>query len=217
MDNDHRVLAVVEHLGAWRTAAHRKARFTLELAAGEVERRGIAAGDQLLILPQDPAHPEQQAAPRRARRARRADDARAADAAASAAAAPAGGAGGAPQSMTVLVASADRRFRAVASSLLERRGWRVLVGEEPTQAAQLARLWSADVIVLDTDHSEAAPTQIAAQIGASAPEVGVVLVGEATESRVGQPLVQPKWGVFDELAAVIEDAYWRRGAHKLSA
>jgi uncharacterized membrane protein (UPF0127 family) len=215
LDNDYRVLSFAENVGPWRTAANRKARFTLELAAGEVQRRGIAPGDQLLVLPQDPAAPVEQesdlgpaavtvqelpAGGRKRARGRRAPE---------------------PETerpaMTVLIASRDRRFRTVASALLERRGWQVSGFDEPGRVPRLAAGLDADVIVLDQDRSLIAPVQVVAQIGAAAPGMGVVLVGDGTDVRVGRPLVHPKWGVFDDLVDAIEDAYWHRGAHKVPA
>lgn len=47
LDAELRVLAVRRRLRPWRLAGRRGARAVLELAAGEVERRGIAPGEQL--------------------------------------------------------------------------------------------------------------------------------------------------------------------------
>lgn len=51
LDSDLRVLAVRPDLGPWRTAGHRGARAVLELPAGESNRRGIRAGDRLVVGP----------------------------------------------------------------------------------------------------------------------------------------------------------------------
>jgi uncharacterized protein len=48
LDRDGNVLKVREHLKPWRTASCRRAHMTLELAAGEAGRRGVAPGDRLL-------------------------------------------------------------------------------------------------------------------------------------------------------------------------
>ena len=47
LDRDLVVLRAVSDLGAWRVAACRGSRAVLELAAGEISRRGIRAGDLL--------------------------------------------------------------------------------------------------------------------------------------------------------------------------
>jgi uncharacterized protein len=51
LDRDGNVLKVREHMKPWRTAACRRAYMTLELAAGEAGRRGIAPGDLLVAAP----------------------------------------------------------------------------------------------------------------------------------------------------------------------
>jgi uncharacterized membrane protein (UPF0127 family) len=56
LDRDLRVLDVTANLRPWRMAARRGARSALELAAGESERRGLRAGDQLRFAePGEPA------------------------------------------------------------------------------------------------------------------------------------------------------------------
>ena len=47
LDRDGSVLKVRSHLRPWRVAAARGAHATLELAAGEAERKGIGRGDRL--------------------------------------------------------------------------------------------------------------------------------------------------------------------------
>jgi uncharacterized protein len=47
LDRDGVVLKVVENLRPWRSAGGRRAHATLELAAGEAARVGIAVGDRL--------------------------------------------------------------------------------------------------------------------------------------------------------------------------
>ena len=49
LDREFVVLRVVGDLRAWRVAACRGSRSVLELAAGEVVRRGIKAGDRLQL------------------------------------------------------------------------------------------------------------------------------------------------------------------------
>jgi uncharacterized protein len=47
LDRDLVVLRAVSDVGAWRVAGCRRARAVLELAAGEIRRRGIQPGDRL--------------------------------------------------------------------------------------------------------------------------------------------------------------------------
>ncbi len=51
LDRDLRVLSVREAVPAWRAVKERGAKATLELAAGEAARAGIAPGDQLERVP----------------------------------------------------------------------------------------------------------------------------------------------------------------------
>ena len=46
------VLRVVHELDPWRMASRRGARSVIELAAGECARRGVAAGDRLVLASQ---------------------------------------------------------------------------------------------------------------------------------------------------------------------
>jgi uncharacterized membrane protein (UPF0127 family) len=56
LDGDLRVIATVTGLRPWRVARQRGARAALELASGECERRGVAAGDALALV--DPRRAE---------------------------------------------------------------------------------------------------------------------------------------------------------------
>jgi hypothetical protein len=49
LDREQRVVRVAPHLGPWRTAAGKRAKFVLELAAGEAARVGVAPGDVLRL------------------------------------------------------------------------------------------------------------------------------------------------------------------------
>jgi uncharacterized protein len=49
LDRELRVLRIVPALKPWRAVAKRRAKAVLELAAGECERRGLAAGDRLRL------------------------------------------------------------------------------------------------------------------------------------------------------------------------
>ena len=50
LDRDGKVLKVRSNVAPWRLAGCRGAHATLELAAGEAERRGIRAGEQLEVV-----------------------------------------------------------------------------------------------------------------------------------------------------------------------
>lgn len=50
LDRNLRVVKLVEHMRPWRTASARRARTTLELAAGEIAQREIRVGHSLAVL-----------------------------------------------------------------------------------------------------------------------------------------------------------------------
>jgi uncharacterized protein len=49
LNRDGDVLKVCENVRPWRAAAARRAHSTLEFAAGEVRRRGVSAGQRLVL------------------------------------------------------------------------------------------------------------------------------------------------------------------------
>lgn len=49
-DRELTVLGVAANLRPWRVAARRRAKVTIELAAGEAERRGLAPGTRLRLV-----------------------------------------------------------------------------------------------------------------------------------------------------------------------
>ena len=50
LDRNLRVIKLVEHLPPWHTASAMEGRSTLELASGEIVRRQVQVGDQLLTV-----------------------------------------------------------------------------------------------------------------------------------------------------------------------
>ncbi|HWF51594.1 MAG TPA: DUF192 domain-containing protein [Solirubrobacteraceae bacterium] len=189
IDRNLQVLKVVEEMPAWRTASARRARSALELAAGEIARRGISIGDQLVVvnaaaalynpitipdvelevvaaLTQDPV-------------------------------------------MRVLLVGGDRRFRSLAALLLSRRGCAVTFAEVADGSMDTAELRATDVVVLDAGGSLTATARDAAQIEALDPPVGVVVVGEEPQATAMPVLA--KWGSFDDLYRAIERARPVRG------
>jgi uncharacterized membrane protein (UPF0127 family)/CheY-like chemotaxis protein len=209
MDGTLRVLKIVERMRPWRAASKRHAWATLELAAGEVARRGIEVGDQVgvvqitdklgVVEPGDWASVALGPAGRHRRYP--ADD----DAAGPLA----------PEATTdanrVLVVGTDRRFRSVAASLLSSRGCAVTLRDRMTDVAELAKREGAEVVVLDAGTSLTAAALEAAQIEALDPPVGIVVVGDAPEESLSAMPVLEKWGSFDDLFHAVEQARLNRG------
>jgi CheY-like chemotaxis protein len=106
----------------------------------------------------------------------------------------------------VLLAADDRRFRALACTLLSRRGYSVTVcarGEDLAQAAVRDR---ADVVVIDASASLTAAAGEAARLGALSRPVGIVAVsGDPCTGLAALPVI-PKWSSFEALSAAIERA-----------
>jgi uncharacterized membrane protein (UPF0127 family)/CheY-like chemotaxis protein len=199
LDFENNVLSVVDSLVPWRTAADRHAYSALELAPGEAKRLGITPGDQLVVLTQDPAAGEgapaglDQARGRHARKAARESER-------TGARSPAAG----PGSVSVLLVSSDRRFRAVAAALLERRGCKVLTSDDPEHVLDTVAADKPGVVMLDTG-KETTPSWMVARLRATSPEIGVVLVGDGP-GRMSGLEVRPRWGVFDDLVSAILEA-----------
>jgi uncharacterized membrane protein (UPF0127 family) len=199
-----RVIRIEPDVPPWRAVSARHASNVLELAAGETAKRGLEIGDQLAI-----GAPERSYMDLHAKRAQiivRHDVE---------VPAPEGrpGTGGLvldpanPSSgeLRVLLIAGDRRFRAVAMTLLERRGLSVAVGE----ASILSKpdvLAKVDVVVLDAGSSITGAARDVATISAAAPKVGVVIVAERPAGELSSMPVLPKWGSFDGLISAIEHA-----------
>jgi DNA-binding NtrC family response regulator len=104
-----------------------------------------------------------------------------------------------------MLVSSDRRFRTVASALLERRGCDVQVSDELKRASETVTDADPDVVVLDTGSSGRLRALALGELRAAAPRAGLVLVGDGGH-RTGTATVLPKWGVFEDLFSAIEDA-----------
>jgi uncharacterized membrane protein (UPF0127 family) len=212
LDDDLRVLSVVEAMRPWRTASNRKARAVLELATGEIRRRGVEPGNQLLLLHGDPSLSDEGQPTRPPKRtgihlSAAFRPARAVQRTNGQVHAPADGE---PAPISILLVSADRRFRTVASALLERRGCDVTVtdGHEQVTKAPGGAHDDPDVVVFDAGQATS-PAQALVRLRAMLPYTGVVLVGDE-QARTAGLLVRPKWGVFDDLVSAIHDANSRR-------
>jgi uncharacterized membrane protein (UPF0127 family) len=213
LDADLRVLSVVHDLAPWRAAAHRKARSVLELAAGEIARRGIEPGNQLLVLYDDPSREDEEALPPeppRRTEIRLPTRFRAAQRDGQRSRHPVSAhTEGEPAPISILLVSGDRRFRAVASTLLERRGCSVAIADERERLSTVDIDAGPDVVLFDADRATSPPRALAG-LRAEFPQAGVVLVGEMPARTAGL-LVRPKWGVFDDLVSAIDDANLGRG------
>jgi DNA-binding NtrC family response regulator len=115
--------------------------------------------------------------------------------------------------ISVLVISADRRFRSVASVLIARRGCAVATTENADRLEELAARVRADVVVIDADRTRAsaAARTKAQRLGG----VGVVIVEEepAGSKVSGDLQALAKWGPFERLYAAIETADGDRSLH----
>jgi uncharacterized membrane protein (UPF0127 family) len=215
MDGTLRVLKMVERMPPWRAASKRHAWATLELAAGEVARRGIELGDQIGVVeitdklgvvdPEPGLHGRDwtSVSPVAVGRKQRAASA-------------AGGPGSATTQLDldptrVLVVGTDRRFRSVAASLLSSRGCAVTLRDRMTDVAELAKREGAEVVVLDAGMSLTAAALEAAQIEALDPPVGIVVVGDSPAEGLSAMPVLAKWGSFDDLFHAVEQARLNRG------
>jgi uncharacterized membrane protein (UPF0127 family) len=191
LDRELHVLKLVEELRPWRMAAARGARSVLELAPGEVGRRGVEVGDVLDVVT---------GLRLLSNASEEADDQPGADDdgsnARDVAACPA----------RILLITGDRRFRAVASALLTRRGCSVALGESTANVSELARRFAAEVVLLEAGASPVVAAREAAYLDTLDPPVGVVIVGE--EPLDGQPALAliSKWGSFDALYEEIQRA-----------
>lgn len=189
IDRNLQVLKVVEEMPAWRTASARRARSALELAAGEIVRRGISIGDQLVVVNAAAALYNPITIP---------------DVELDVVAARTQDPG-----MRVLLVGGDRRFRSLAALMLMRRGCAVSFSDLPG-SADVRELRAIDVVVLEAGSSLTATARDAAQIEALDPPVGVVVVGEEPQGTAMPVLA--KWGSFDDLYGAIERARPARGA-----
>ncbi|HZC28919.1 MAG TPA: DUF192 domain-containing protein [Gaiellaceae bacterium] len=57
LDRENRIVRIAENVRPWRTAAARKARTVVELAAGQAERRGLQLGDRVIDVRSAPRRP----------------------------------------------------------------------------------------------------------------------------------------------------------------
>jgi DNA-binding NtrC family response regulator len=111
----------------------------------------------------------------------------------------------------LLLVASDRRFRAVASTLLTQRGYAVTVGDCRANVAELAARDRADVVVLDASASLTEAAHEAARLGALHPPVALVAVSSEPQHELAAMPVISKWADFDGLLLAIEQAQPRVG------
>lgn len=106
----------------------------------------------------------------------------------------------------VLLAADDRRFRALAATLLSRRGYAVSCCARKCDLADAARREAADVVVLDASASLTTAAQAAARLSALDPPVAIVAVSTDAHPGLHALPVVSKWGPAEALFAAIERA-----------
>lgn len=106
----------------------------------------------------------------------------------------------------VLLAADDRRFRALAATLLSRRGFAVSVCARGSDVSEAARAERAEVVVLDASASLTRAARDAARLAALEPPVGIVAVSTEAHSGLAALPVIPKWGPFEVLFAAVQRA-----------
>jgi uncharacterized membrane protein (UPF0127 family)/CheY-like chemotaxis protein len=193
LDRNFTVIKTAERIRPFRAVSARRARSVLELPAGEIANRGVEVGDQFVLA--DPngglGDIAQEARPAQGdpTRDEAADDS---------------------SRTRVLLIGTDRRFRALASTLLTQHGYSVTVAESNTGLAETAQSESPDVVVFDAGSVPGVAALEAARLEALRPGIPIVLVTDETELNGSAISVVPKWGSFDGLHGAIENA--RNGA-----
>lgn len=114
---------------------------------------------------------------------------------------------GEPSRCRVLVLAEDRRFRALACTLLSRRGYTVTVCTRAEDLIAVAARDSADVVVIDATASLTAAAREAARLAALTPPVGIVAVSAEAHTGLTTLPVIPKWSPFEALFRAIDRVY----------
>ena len=110
----------------------------------------------------------------------------------------------APGRAQVLLVGNDRRFRAVASTLLSRRGHAVTVGGPDDDVVDLAVRARADVVLIDAGASLTAAARQAARLDALRPRVTVFTVGEESGEGLATLPVLFKWSCLHQVMDAID-------------
>jgi CheY-like chemotaxis protein len=109
-------------------------------------------------------------------------------------------------SRRVLLVGDDRRFRALASTLLSQRGYSVSVGHRGDDVVKLAVREGVDVVVIDASASLTAAAHEAARLGCLTPPIGIVAVSADSHAGLATLPVLAKWSPFEALFGAIERA-----------
>jgi hypothetical protein len=204
LDRNLQVVKLVSDFPSWRIASALEARSALELAAGEIARRHVALGDQLVAV--DPnVEPDEQTCSHRGAGNTNAEMHTGGDPSANGASSASGRSMRLSRGPKVLLVSSDRRFRSVAAALLSRRGVDVSVSERMSGVDELAHRLAVEVVVLDAGVLPTAATLQAARLE-SLHCVGVVVVSDVRTAQAAAMSVIPKWDSLDALADAIEHA-----------
>jgi CheY-like chemotaxis protein len=122
-----------------------------------------------------------------------------------------------PTARRVLLVADDRRFRALACTLLTRRGYAVAVCARSENLAVAAVREAADVVVIDATASLTTAACEAARLAALTPPVGIVAVSAESHSGLAALPVIPKWSPFEALFAAIERACADAPSHEVTS
>jgi CheY-like chemotaxis protein len=106
----------------------------------------------------------------------------------------------------VLLVTSDRRFRALASTLLSQRGYAVIVSRGNEDISELAEREHAEVVLLDATASLTAVARQSARLGSLPTPVGVVAVSDESAGALEALPVLAKWTSFDEVLAAVQRA-----------
>jgi uncharacterized membrane protein (UPF0127 family) len=155
LDAELAVIGVAAGLKPWRMAGRWKAKYILELRAGEAARRGVKPGTQLRLI--EPASAPSRAVPPLE----------------------------AEPSIRVLLGSSDRRFLRVANFLLRRNGFAVSRATRLPDLMDAVERGRADVVVLDSSGPERWPARAATALDDGSNGVAVLLVADDVDGAAG--------------------------------
>jgi uncharacterized membrane protein (UPF0127 family) len=179
IDSDQVVLRVIAGLKPWRTAICRGAHDVVELASGELERRGLGEGDRVTWAARSESRPA--VAPSSTNgRVRSSEKDKAAT--------------------RVLLGTADDRFLRLARFLLTRNNFDVESTRRIVSTINLVERHQADVVVIDASDSLGDAARAVAAIEALHPHIGVVVVCDGEPPRWTTGLkVTEKWQALETL------------------
>jgi uncharacterized membrane protein (UPF0127 family) len=179
IDSDQVVLRVIAGLKPWRTAICRGAHDVVELANGELRRRGLDVGDRVTWAARPEARPS---------------------------VAPSSGNGQIQSNRTntaatrVLLGTADDRFLRLARFLLTRNNFDVESTKRVVNTINLVERHRADIVVIDASDSLGEAARAVAAIEALHPHIGVVVVCDGEPPRWTTGLkVTEKWQALETL------------------